>query len=114
MEFAQAVRRTSTSSLIAGRRSDEASDVAPFKRAPVAGKKQAITIRSSGGLSDAEIERMVNEAESMRVPWWLLKGPWSMAEDADQRKKDTVQAKNDGENLAYQVEKQLTELKDSA
>ena len=25
---------------------------------------------------------------------------------------DTVQAKNDGENLAYQVDKQLTELKD--
>eukprot|EP00434_Breviolum_minutum_P022767 symbB.v1.2.020086.t1/scaffold1588.1/size110444/6 len=64
----------------------------------VPGKKQAITIRSSGGLSDAEIHRMVNEAESMR--------------ESDQRKKDTVQAKNDGENLAYQVEKQLTELKD--
>eukprot|EP00438_Fugacium_kawagutii_P030310 Skav204418 [mRNA] locus=scaffold398:609931:619002:- [translate_table: standard] len=62
------------------------------------GKKQAITIRSSGGLSDAEIEKMVNDAENMR--------------EADQRKKDTVQAKNDGENLAYQVEKQLTELKD--
>ena len=38
------------------------------------GKKQAITIRSSGGLSDAEIDRMVNEAESMR--------------ESDQRKKD--------------------------
>eukprot|EP00439_Symbiodinium_sp_Y106_P070503 s224_g12.t1 len=62
------------------------------------GKKQAITIRSSGGLSDSEIERMVNEAESMR--------------DADQKKKDTVQAKNDGENLAYQVDKQLSELKE--
>eukprot|EP00913_Durusdinium_trenchii_P032633 g30545.t1 len=37
------------------------------------GKKQAITIRSSGGLSDAEIDRMVNEAESMR--------------ESDQRKK---------------------------
>ena len=40
----------------------------------LAGKKQAITIRSSGGLSDAEIDRMVNEAESMR--------------ETDQRKKD--------------------------
>merc|ERR1711972_1015795 len=30
------------------------------------GKKQNITIRSSGGLSDAEVERMVNEAEQMR------------------------------------------------
>jgi molecular chaperone DnaK len=62
------------------------------------GKKQAITIRSSGGLSDAEIEKMVQDAENMR--------------DADQRKKDTVQAKNEAENLGYQVEKQLSELKD--
>eukprot|EP00933_Yihiella_yeosuensis_P014633 TRINITY_DN1303_c0_g1_i4.p1 TRINITY_DN1303_c0_g1~~TRINITY_DN1303_c0_g1_i4.p1 ORF type:complete len:688 (+),score=227.30 TRINITY_DN1303_c0_g1_i4:77-2065(+) len=62
------------------------------------GKKQNITIRSSGGLSDAEVERMVNEAESMR--------------ESDQRKKDTVGAKNEAETLAYQVEKQLSELKD--
>merc|ERR1712228_998826 len=62
------------------------------------GKKQSITIRSSGGLSDAEVERMVQEAEQMR--------------ESDQKKKDTVQAKNDGETLGYQVEKQLSELKD--
>merc|ERR1712061_771873 len=62
------------------------------------GKKQSITIRSSGGLSDAEIEKMVQDAENMR--------------DADQAKKDTVQAKNDAETLGYQVEKQLSELKD--
>merc|ERR1719310_2083753 len=62
------------------------------------GKKQPITIRSSGGLSDAEIEKMVQDAEAMR--------------DADERKKDTVQAKNEAENLSYQVEKQLSELKD--
>merc|ERR1712185_296239 len=62
------------------------------------GKKQSITIRSSGGLSDAEIEKMVQDAESMR--------------ETDQRKKDTVQAKNDAETLSYQVEKQLGELKD--
>jgi len=62
------------------------------------GKKQSITIRSSGGLSDADIEKMVQEAESMR--------------DADAIKKDTVQAKNDAETLGYQVEKQLGELKD--
>merc|ERR1711920_423428 len=52
----------------------------------------------SGGLSDAEIEKMVQEAETMR--------------ESDQRKKDTVQAKNDAETLGYQVEKQLSELKD--
>lgn len=62
------------------------------------GKQQSITIRSSGGLSDAEVERMVQEAESMR--------------ETDQKKKDTVVAKNDGETLGYQVEKQLSELKD--
>lgn len=62
------------------------------------GKKQSITIRSSGGLSDAEIEKMVQDAENMR--------------DADQVKKDTVTAKNDAETLGYQVEKQLSELKD--
>merc|ERR1712032_1682432 len=62
------------------------------------GKQQQITIRSSGGLSDAEVERMVQEAEQMR--------------EADQKKRDTVQAKNDAETLGYQVEKQLSELKD--
>merc|ERR1719373_884966 len=55
------------------------------------GKKQSITVRSSGGLSDSEVERMVQEAEQMR--------------EADTRKKEGVTVKNDGENLSYQVEK---------
>merc|ERR1719169_126958 len=54
------------------------------------GKKQSVTVRTSGGLSDAEIEKMVQDAEEMR--------------DADQIKKDTVTAKNDAETLSYQVE----------
>merc|ERR1719162_1348501 len=62
------------------------------------GKAQSTTIRSSGGLSDAEVERMVNEAESMR--------------DSDQAKKEMVQTKNEAETLGYQVEKQLSELKE--
>merc|ERR1719443_890707 len=62
------------------------------------GKEQSIAIRSSGGLSDEDIQRMVQDAEAMR--------------DADQAKKDGVQAKNDAETLGYQVEKQLSELKD--
>merc|ERR1712161_131639 len=62
------------------------------------GKKQSVTVRSSGGLSDADIERMVQEAEEMR--------------EADTKKKDGVQVKNDAETLCYQVEKQLSELKD--
>merc|ERR1711871_1274099 len=51
------------------------------------GKEQAVTIRSSGGLSDAEIEKMVQDAEAMR--------------DSDARKKDTVQAKNDADSVLY-------------
>jgi len=62
------------------------------------GKQQNITIRSSGGLSDEQVERMVQEAEEMR--------------ESDQKKKDTVTAKNDAETLGYQVEKQLTDLKE--
>merc|ERR1712176_1623214 len=62
------------------------------------GKKQSVTVRTSGGLSDAEIERMVQEAEQMR--------------ETDNKKKEGVQAKNDAETLGYQVEKQLSELKE--
>merc|ERR1712056_70028 len=62
------------------------------------GKKQSVTVRTSGGLSDADIERMVQEAEQMR--------------EADNKKKEGVTAKNDAETLCYQVEKQLSELKD--
>merc|ERR1719299_334624 len=50
------------------------------------GKTQNVTIQTSGGLSDADIEKMVNEA--------------------------AVTAKNDAENLCYTVEKQCTDLKD--
>merc|ERR1712176_1549325 len=62
------------------------------------GKKQSVTVRTSGGLSDADIERMVQEAEQMR--------------ESDEKRKEGVQVKNDGETLCYQVEKQLTDLKD--
>jgi len=62
------------------------------------GKKQNITIQSSGGLSDADIEKMVNEAETMR--------------ESDAKKKDGIQAKNDAENLIYTVEKQMADLKE--
>merc|ERR1719424_551661 len=62
------------------------------------GKKNNITITSSGGLAQEEIDRMVQEAEAMK--------------DQDEKQRAGVQAKNDGENLCYAVEKQLTELKD--
>jgi len=57
-----------------------------------------VTVRTSGGLSDKEIERMVQEAEDMR--------------EADNLKKEGVTVRNDAETLCYQVEKQLSELKD--
>jgi len=62
------------------------------------GKKQSVTVRTSGGLSDKEIERMVQEAEDMR--------------ESDARKRDGVTVRNDAETLCYQVEKQLSELKE--
>merc|ERR1719264_968777 len=62
------------------------------------GKTQSVTVRTSGGLSDAEIERMVQDAEQMR--------------EADNKKKEAVTLKNDAETLCYQVEKQLSDLKD--
>merc|ERR1712087_994661 len=62
------------------------------------GKKQSVTVRTSGGLSDKEIERMVQEAEEMR--------------ETDNLKKEGVTVKNDAETLCYQVEKQLSELKE--
>merc|ERR1712183_1061310 len=45
------------------------------------GKKQSITIRSSGGLSDAEIEKMVQDAESMR--------------ESDEKQRNAIKVKND-------------------
>merc|ERR1719420_102515 len=56
------------------------------------GKKNNITITSSGGLAQEEIERMVQEAEEMK--------------EADEKTRSGVQAKNDAENLCYAVEKQ--------
>jgi len=62
------------------------------------GKEQAITIRSSGGLSDEDIDRMVQEAESMA--------------DADKAKKVMIEVRNDADSVLYQSEKTLGEYKD--
>jgi len=62
------------------------------------GKNKSIIIKSSGGLSDGEVERMVEEAEMMR--------------EQDMKRTKAVEAKNAGETLSYQVEKQLTDFKD--
>jgi molecular chaperone DnaK len=63
------------------------------------GKEQKIEIRSGSGLSDAEIKRMVQDAESH-------------AED-DRRLRELAEARNNGENAAYQAERQLKELGDA-
>jgi molecular chaperone DnaK len=62
------------------------------------GKEQKIEIRAGGGLSDDEIKRMVNDAESHA--------------DEDRRLRELAEARNNGENAAYQAERQLKELAD--
>ena len=59
------------------------------------GKEQAIRIQASGGLSEDEIEKMVKDAESH-------------AED-DKKRREVVEAKNQGEALVHETEKNLNE-----
>ena len=59
------------------------------------GKATSITIRSSGGLSDMDIERMVSEAESAKAK--------------DSEKRETIELKNEADSMIYQTEKQLVE-----
>jgi len=63
------------------------------------GKEQKIEIKAGSGLSDAEVEQMVKDAESHA--------------DDDRRQRELVEARNNAENAAYQAEKQLNELGDS-
>src|ERR687884_228810 len=60
------------------------------------GKEQKIEIRAGGGLSDDEIKRMVSDAETHA--------------DEDRRARELAEARNSGENAAYQAERQLKEL----
>ncbi|MFF2481620.1 molecular chaperone DnaK [Paenibacillus sp. NPDC058071] len=62
------------------------------------GKSQKITITSSGGLSDADIEQMMKDAELN-------------AED-DRKRRELVEAKNAGDQLVYTTEKTLKDLGD--
>jgi molecular chaperone DnaK len=62
------------------------------------GKEQKIEIKAGSGLADEEVERMVKDAEAH-------------AED-DRRQRALVEARNNGENAAYQAERQLNELGD--
>merc|ERR1712194_782725 len=62
------------------------------------GKEQNIQIRSSGGLSDADIEKMVNEAEAFAAD--------------DKSKKEMTEAKNEADSSVYSSEKSFNEHKD--
>jgi len=62
------------------------------------GKEQSIQITASSGLSEAEIEKLVKEAESH-------------AED-DKKKKELIEARNHADSFAYSVEKNVKEFGD--
>jgi molecular chaperone DnaK len=62
------------------------------------GKSQNITITSSSGLSKDEVDRMVTEAQSHS--------------DEDKKRRETVDLRNQADNLAYNVEKTLKENRD--
>jgi molecular chaperone DnaK len=62
------------------------------------GKEQKIEIKSGSGLSEDEIKQMVTDAESHA--------------DEDKKARALAEARNAGENAAYQAERQLTDLAD--
>jgi len=59
------------------------------------GKEQKITIKSDGGLSEAEIEQMIKDAEANK--------------DADKKKRELIDAKNQADGLINSTEKSLKE-----
>ncbi|RUT24405.1 molecular chaperone DnaK, partial [Asaia sp. W19] len=61
-------------------------------------KEQQIKIQASGGLNDADIDRMVKEAEANAT--------------ADKAKRELVEQRNNAEALIHQTEKSLTEAGD--
>ena len=59
------------------------------------GKEQQIRIQASGGLSDADIQKMVKEAESHAAE--------------DKKRREVVEAKNQGDALIHSTEKAMSE-----
>src|SRR4051795_964696 len=59
------------------------------------GKEQQIRIQASGGLSEADIEKMVKDAEQFA--------------DEDKKRRDAAEAKNQAESLIHSTEQQLKE-----
>ncbi|KAF6572282.1 molecular chaperone DnaK [Paenibacillus sp. SEL3] len=64
------------------------------------GKSQKITITSSSGLSDEEVERMMKDAE--------------LHAEEDKKRKDLVEAKNAADQLIYSVDKTIKDLGEKA
>ncbi|GGN96878.1 molecular chaperone DnaK [Saccharibacillus kuerlensis] len=62
------------------------------------GKSQKITITSSSGLSDAEVEQMMKDAE--------------LHAEEDKKRKELVETKNNADQLVYQVDKTIKDLGD--
>ncbi|MDJ0511819.1 MAG: molecular chaperone DnaK [Methyloceanibacter sp.] len=62
------------------------------------GKEQSIRIQASGGLSDADIDRMVKEAESHA--------------EEDKKRRELVEVRNQAEALIHSTEKMLTDFGD--
>ncbi|OUQ57965.1 molecular chaperone DnaK [Tyzzerella sp. An114] len=62
------------------------------------GKEQKITITAGSNLSDEEIDRAVKEAEQYA--------------EADKKRKEAIDAKNEADSLVFQTEKALEELGD--
>jgi len=58
-------------------------------------KQMSITLKSSGGLSESQIQDMLKQAEKMKVD--------------DQKKKEMIELRNEGESLIYNTQKQLKE-----
>ena len=61
-------------------------------------KEQKITIKSNSGLSDEEIERMMNDAKAN--------------EEADSKRKEEVEVRNEVDQLIFQTEKTIKEVGD--
>ncbi|MDQ7069731.1 MAG: molecular chaperone DnaK [Rhodobacterales bacterium] len=62
------------------------------------GKEQTITIQASGGLSDADIEQMVKDAEENA--------------ESDKERRELIEAKNQAESLIHSTEKSMEEHND--
>jgi molecular chaperone DnaK len=62
-------------------------------------KEQTIRIQASGGLSDADIEQMIKDAEANK--------------DDDQKRRGVIEARNQAEGMIHSIEKSMTELGDT-